>query len=180
MTGFEPLTSGVGSDHSTNWATTTALTSSFVIFVFSLTTFPYQMFFWMGLPRPLFCFFSFFSNTSFTEKRYASAWFEHGSSERKASTLTIWPHHHGPPYQMFTNVYRSQGSNPGSMASETTTLSVHCPTTNCQVIWVSFGWKKLQVKCSLPSHLSQCKMDTTVKACQKRCRRQQEMEIEFM
>ena len=29
MTGFEPLTSGIGSDHSTNWATTTAHTCVF-------------------------------------------------------------------------------------------------------------------------------------------------------
>ena len=28
MTGFEPQTSGIGSDHSTKWATTTAPTTS--------------------------------------------------------------------------------------------------------------------------------------------------------
>ena len=32
MTGFEPRTSGIGSDHSTNWATTTALILSICIF----------------------------------------------------------------------------------------------------------------------------------------------------
>ena len=31
MTGFEPQTSGIGSDRSTNWATTTALRCAFLL-----------------------------------------------------------------------------------------------------------------------------------------------------
>ena len=31
MTGFEPWTSGIGSDRSTNWATTTSLTPFFIV-----------------------------------------------------------------------------------------------------------------------------------------------------
>ena len=34
MTGFEPWTSGIGSDHSTNWATTTAQLYMFFYFIF--------------------------------------------------------------------------------------------------------------------------------------------------
>ena len=33
MTGFEPQTSGIGSDHSTNWATTTAHLKAFFILI---------------------------------------------------------------------------------------------------------------------------------------------------
>ena len=39
MTGFEPRTSGIGSDRSTNWATTTALKKTFYFGRFSLSTF---------------------------------------------------------------------------------------------------------------------------------------------
>ena len=34
MTGFEPQTSGIGSDHPTNWATTTALENLFILPLF--------------------------------------------------------------------------------------------------------------------------------------------------
>ena len=33
MTGFEPWTSGIGSDHSTNWATTTSL---YIVVIFNV------------------------------------------------------------------------------------------------------------------------------------------------
>ena len=45
----------------------------------------------MGQTRPLFCLFSFFLNTNFTEKLQTSAGFKLGSLEYKTCTLTTRP-----------------------------------------------------------------------------------------
>ena len=55
-------------------------------------TFLYSRFFLqMGQHRPLFCLFSVFSTTIFTEKLSTSAGFELGLLTQEASTLTTWP-----------------------------------------------------------------------------------------
>ena len=81
-----------------------SLSISFSNSLFSSSSTYLSSFLKMGLPWSLFCYYSFFSNTDFTEKNCRSQW--DSNSGRRSTRRARWPldHHHGPNLPLFLSL----------------------------------------------------------------------------
>ena len=86
------------------WSLSLSLSISFSNSLFSSSSTYLSSFLKMGLTWSLFCYFSFFSNTDFTEKNCRSQ--RDSNSGRRSTRRARWPldHHHGPNLPLFLSL----------------------------------------------------------------------------